>query len=597
MISQIVRPRIQPKAAAGISRAPMRRDRRGGRQRGLVRKTTVYQGPSLKIVPLGGLDGIGKNMAFLEYGNDIIIIDIGIMFAYEDMPGVDYIIPDTSYLQKNYEKIRGVVITHGHLDHMGGIPYILKRLGNPPIFGTKLTLALTRDRLEEFQLDRLAKLNEIHPDDQLKLGVFGINFFRVNHNIPDSVGVVVKTPVGNIVHTGDFKFDYTPINEAPAEFGKIAKIGNEGVLLAMCDSTNAEQKGFTVSEKEIGVQLDQLIGKSTGRVIISTFANLLARVQQVMDASIKHGRKIAFSGRSMEKAVLIASKCGYLKYPAASIIKLSQVSQFPPNRVTILSTGSQGQEESALGRMASGEHKQIQIRTGDTVILSSSPIPGNERAIARVMNNLVDLGADVIYNKTFDVHASGHARQEELKLMLMLLRPKFFVPVHGERFMLKTHGELAESIGISRANIFILSNGDVLEVGANRAQISGAKIPAGLVLVDGLGVGDVGQVVLRDRQVMAQDGMVVIIATIDKKLEQLVSDPDIISRGFVYVNASEKLISDVRERVKQTVESARDEEKESGWSPLRNRLRDEIGEFLYQQTERRPMILPVIIRV
>ncbi|HLD61415.1 MAG TPA: ribonuclease J [Patescibacteria group bacterium] len=597
MISRITQPRAQLKTGPNIARPPMRRDRNINRQRGIVRKTTVYQGPKLNIVPLGGLDGIGKNMAFLEYGNDIIIIDIGIMFAYEDMPGVDFIIPDTSYLQKNYEKIRGVVITHGHLDHMGGIPYILKRLGNPPIFGTKLTLALTRDRLEEFQLDRIAKLNVIHPDDQLKLGVFGVSFFRVNHNIPDSVGVVVKTPVGNIVHTGDFKFDYTPINEAPAEFGKIAKIGNEGVLLAMSDSTNAEQKGFTVSEREIGVQLDQLIGQAKGRVVVSTFANLLARVQQVIDASVKHGRKVAFSGRSMEKAVMIATKYGYLKYSASAIVKLTQVSQFPPNRVTILSTGSQGQEESALGRMARGEHKQIQIRSGDTVILSSSPIPGNERAIARIMNNLVDLGADVIYNKTFDVHASGHAKQEELKLMLMLLRPKFFVPVHGERFMLKVHGELAESIGIPRANIFILNNGDILEVGKDRAQITGVKIPAGLVLVDGLGVGDVGQVVLRDRQVMAQDGMVVIIATIDKKTEQLVSELDIISRGFVYVNASEKLIFDLKERVKRTVESAREEEKESGWAPLRNRMRDEIGDFLYQQTERRPMILPVIIRI
>lgn len=575
----------------------MRRDRRISRQRGAERKTTVYQGPKLSIVPLGGLDGIGKNMAFLEYGNDIIIVDIGIMFAYEDMPGVDFIIPDTSYLQKNSEKIRGIIITHGHLDHMGGIPYILKRLGNPPIFGTKLTLELTRDRLEEFQLDRVAKLNVIHPDDHLKLGVFGVNFFRVNHNIPDSVGVVVKTPVGNIVHTGDFKFDYTPINEAPAEFGKIAKIGNEGVLLAMCDSTNAEEKGHTVSEREIGRQLDQLIGQAKGRVVISTFANLLARVQQVIDASVKHGRKVAFSGRSMEKAVLIANKCGYLKYPALSIVKLSQVSQFPPNRVTILSTGSQGQEESALGRMARGEHKQIRIGKDDTVILSSSPIPGNERAIARVMNNLVDMGADMIYNKTFDVHSSGHAKQEELKLMLMLLRPKFFMPVHGERFMLKTHGKLAESLGILRENIFIMNNGDVLEIGKDRAQMADRKIPAGLVLVDGLGVGDVGQVVLRDRQVMAQDGMVVIIATIDKKSEQLISDPDIISRGFVYVNASEKLIADVKERIKLALKSAREEEKESGWMPLRNRLRDEIGEFLYEQTERRPMVIPVIIKV
>ncbi len=561
------------------------------------RKTTVFHGPKLRIVPLGGLEGVGKNMAFLEYGNDIIIIDAGIMFAYEDMPGVDYIIPDITYLQKNRDRIRGVLITHGHLDHMGAIPYILKRIGNPPIFGAKLTIALIKDRLEEFQLDRIAKLNVFDVNDHLKLGQFGVTFFRVNHNIPDSVGIVVKTPVGTIVHTGDFKFDHTPNNDHPAEFGKIARIGHDGVLVAMADSTNAEEKGYAISEKDIGVQLDQLISKAPGRIIVSTFASLLSRMQQVIDASVKSGRKVAFSGRSMEKTAEIAVKLGYLKCSPATIIKLNQIAHLPTNRVTILSTGSQGQEKSALGRMSRGEHKQVQIQKGDTVILSSSPIPGNERAIARVMNGLVDLGANVIYNKIFDVHSSGHARQEELKLMLALLKPKFFIPVHGERFMLKAHGELAESMGVRKDNVFIMNNGDVLEVAQDRAQISNVHVPAGLVLVDGAGIGDAGNVVLRDRQVMAQDGMVVIIATIDRKKEKLVAEPDVISRGFVFMNGTDHLVEKVKEHVKRIVDSVREEEKESGWTPLRNRMRDNVGDFLYKETERRPMVLPVVIEV
>ncbi|OGG43608.1 hypothetical protein A2841_02105 [Candidatus Kaiserbacteria bacterium RIFCSPHIGHO2_01_FULL_48_10] len=561
------------------------------------RKTTVFHGPKLRIVPLGGLEGVGKNMAFLEYGNDIIIIDAGIMFAYEDMPGVDYIIPDITYLQKNRDRIRGIVITHGHLDHMGAIPYILKRIGNPPIFGAKLTIALIKDRLEEFQLDRIAKLNVFDANDHLKLGIFGVTFFRVNHNIPDSVGIIVKTPVGNVVHTGDFKFDHTPSNDLPAEFGKIARIGSEGVLVAMSDSTNAEEKGYAISEKDIGIQLEQLISKAPGRIIVSTFASLLSRMQQVIDASVKNGRKVAFSGRSMEKTAEIATKLGYLKFSPSSILKLAQISHVPSNRLTILSTGSQGQEKSALGRMSRGEHRQVQIQKTDTVILSSSPIPGNERAIARVMNGLVDLGANVIYNKIFDVHSSGHARQEELKLMLALLKPKFFIPVHGERFMLKHHGEIAESVGVLKGNVFVMSNGEVLEVGSDRAQISNVHVPAELVLVDGAGIGDPGNLGMHDRQVMAQDGLVVVVATIDGKTGKLAADLDVVPRGFAHMNGSDHLIVKVKERMQAIVNTVRQEDKEGGWTPLKNRIRDDVGNFLYKETERRPIILPVVIEV
>lgn len=567
--------------------------------RPIVRRTVraPEHGSRLRIVPLGGLEEVGKNMAFFEYGNDIVVIDAGLMFPYEDMPGVDYVIPDTSYLADNRDRIRGIIITHGHLDHMGAIPYLIKQLGNPPIFGTRLTIGLIKERLEEFHLERYARFNVVEVDDVLTLGNFKASFFRVNHNIPDSVGIVLRTPLGVIVHTGDFKFDHTPVDQKPAEFNKLARIGADGVLLLMSDSTNAEEEGYAVSEKVIGETIDRLVGAARGRVIVSTFATLLSRIQEVINASIKHGRRVTFSGMSMEKTVTVAMELGYLKCPPSIFVKLPLAHTIPDSRLTILSTGSQGQDNSALGRMARGEHKQIQINKGDTVILSSSPIPGNERAVAKVMNGLFRLGADVIYNKLFDVHVSGHAYQEDLKLMLALLKPKYFLPVHGERYMLVHHARLAQAVGVAADNIFVLGNGQVLDVRREGITMSKERVPAGFIMVDGLGIGDVGSVVLRDRQLMAQDGMFVIITPIDNQTGKLASSPDILSRGFIYMRSSEKLLAEVRERVRQIVASAGQAERSGNWAPLRNRIRDDIGVFLFQRTERRPMILPVVIEV
>lgn len=532
----------------------------------------------------------------IEYGKDIVIVDMGLMFPTDSMPGVDYVLPDIEYVKKNRHKVRGVIITHGHLDHTGAIPYMIKDIGMPTVYGTKLTIGMIRDRLEEFRLENHVKCSEVHPDDRLQLGVFSCTFFRVNHNIPDSVGVAIKTPIGTIIHTGDWKFDHSPQDGRPTEFGKIARLGEDGVLLLCSDSTRAEMPGYCMSERDVQANLESLFAKAKGRIIVSTFSSLVSRIQQTINAAADLERKVAISGMSMEKVLTTAIKLGYIKVPRGTIVKLDQIRHFPDHRQVIISTGSQGQETSSLVRMSKGEHRHIKIQHGDTVILSSSPIPGNERAVTNLMNNLYSLGANVIYNKVFDVHTSGHGYREELKLMLGLVRPKYFMPIHGERYMQMHHAELARQMGWSDRSLFIVNNGQIMEFNhLNQARISPEKIDVDYVMVDGLGVGDVGNVVLRDRQVLAKDGMVVVITTVDTD-GKLVGAPDVISRGFIYVRGSDRLIDDVRGLVKRIIDGYNCSNMEN-WGSVRGKIRDDIGLLLFKKTEKRPMVLPVIIKV
>lgn len=553
-------------------------------------------GTRLRVIPLGGLSEFGRNMMVIEYGNDMVVIDMGVMFPTDQMPGIDFVIPDTSYLKQHKGKLKGIVITHGHLDHMGAIPYLIKDIGMPPVYGTRLTIGMIRDRLVEFNMERHVKCVEVHPDDTIQVGVFRLNFFRVNHNIPDSVGVVVRTPVGNIIHTGDWKFDHTPQDQRPTEFGKIARLGEEGVLMLCGDSTRAEVPGYCMSEKDIQQNLELLLSKAPGRIIVATFSSLISRIQQVINAAVDLNRKVAVSGMSMEKVLTTAANLGYLKMPRGTLIKIDQLRNYPENKVVIISTGSQGQDTSSLVRMSRGEHKHIKIQREDTVILSSSPIPGNERAVTNLMNDLYSLGAHVIYNKMFDVHTSGHGYREELKLMLGLVRPRYVMPIHGERYMQMHHAELARSMGWDDRSLFVIGNGTVVEFDhTGAARVGAEKVKVDNVMVDGLGIGDIEHVVLRERKVLAQDGMVVVIAAVDKD-GKLVGSPDIISRGFVYVKTSERLIAEVRGQVRKIVDGYNCSNIEN-WSPVRNRIRDDVGLLLFKRTEKRPMVLPVIIKV
>ncbi len=551
---------------------------------------------SLRVIPLGGLEEVGNNMMLIEYDQDILIIDMGFMFPSEEMLGVDYAIPDIRYLEKNQNKIRGIIITHGHLDHTGGIPYILPKIGYPPVFGTKLTCGLIKERLEEFKMHKKISLNIFDPKDSLKLGVFIIEFFRVNHNIPDGVGVGILTPEGLVVHTGDFKFDYTPQDQKPTDFTKIAEFSSKGVLVACSDSTNAEEPGYAIPEKKIEEVIDDIFDDAKGRIIVATFSSLLSRIQQIINASINHDRKITISGLSMQKSIEVGTRLGYLKFPKEYFVPLNRIKNYKDNQITIIATGSQGNEYAALSRMSRGEHREIKIKKGDTVILSSSPIPGNERAIHAVMDNLYRQGARVLYKKIMDVHTGGHGRQEDLKLMLSLLQPKYFIPIHGEHHMLVAHANLAESIGIPQENTFIMDNGQILEIKSGQAKIASEKIPAGFTLIDGLGVGDVGNIVLRDRQVLAKDGMVVIICEIDSDQAKLIKEPNVISRGFVYMKKSGRLIHQIKREVEKLF-SGRGKEYSTDFPDMKASIRDRVGAFIFKKTERRPMILPVIIEV
>jgi len=550
----------------------------------------------LKIIPLGGLEEVGRNMTVFEYGNDILIVDMGLMFPNEEMLGIDYVIPDVSYLIKRRKNIRGVVFTHGHLDHIGAVPYLLEKLGNPYLYGTPLTIALLRDRLSEFRMNKKSKLNIFTADDNIRIGCFELEFFRVNHNIPDGVGIAIYTPVGLCVTTGDFKFDYTPVDEKPSDFSQIAKLGGQGVLVAMCDSTSAEKEGHSISEKKIGRTLRRIFETAKGRIIMATFSSLISRVQQAINSAYSSGRKIAFSGLSLEKSIKIAVDLNYLKIPPNTIVSLRQAKNLAPNKVAIVATGSQGQEASALARMSRNEHREIKIKKGDTILLSSSPIPGNERSIYNMMDNLFRQGARVFYEKIMDIHTGGHAHKEDLKLMLSLLKPKYFIPIHGEHHMLVNHTWIAQELGFSNEQIFIMENGQILGIDQKQnARIQQERAPSGYVLVDGLGVGDIGQVVLRDRQQMAKDGMFVVIVTIDKENGALISEPDIVSRGFIYMKESDKLIQEVKNQIKRIVSPTGKKNMSANAVYIKSRIRNEIGAYLFKKTERRPMILPVVI--
>ncbi|WP_274651491.1 ribonuclease J [Paenibacillus humicola] len=550
----------------------------------------------LLVFALGGVGEIGKNMYVVQYGNDIVVVDSGLKFPEEDMLGIDIVIPDIAYLTENRDKVRGILITHGHEDHIGGLPYVLKYL-NVPVYGTKLTLGLIEGKLKEAGLLGETKRILINPDSEVQLGSIRASFFKVNHSIPDSVGVCLDTPEGIIVHTGDFKFDHTPVNNQYADLQRIANIGSRGVLALLSDSTNAERPGFTPSESMIGGELEDIFRKATQRVVVATFASNVHRIQQVINAAIATRRKIAVVGRSMVNIVTIASELGYLNIPEGMIIEPEEVNKMAADRVVVLSTGSQGEPMSALTRMARSTHRKVDILPGDTVIISATPIPGNERYVGRTVDELFRLGANVIYGpgSVSGVHVSGHGSQEELKLMLNLIRPKYFIPIHGEYRMLRQHAQLAEAVGVEKENIFIIDNGDTVEFQGGTAR-KGNKVPAGNVLIDGLGVGDVGNIVLRDRKLLSQDGILVVVVTLSKQDGTILSGPDIISRGFVYVRESEGLLEEANRIVTTTLHKLMND-KVNEWASLKTNVKDALGRFLYEQTRRRPMILPIIMEV
>lgn len=563
-----------------------------------IKKTNYKSNPnssSLKIIPIGGLESIGKNMTLLEYGNDIIIIDCGMMFPDETMLGIDYVIPDITYLRRNKKKLKAIIITHGHEDHIGAIVHIAPELG-VPVYAGSLAKALIEARLEEFKDTKKIDIRLYKPDDELSFGVFKVSFFEVNHSIPDSFGIIIKTPEGIVVHTGDFKFDLTSPDHVVTDMHKLSSLGKDKVLALLSESTNAEQPGHTISEKAIEESFDNIFNKTKGRLIVSSFASRIDRMQHVLSAAKKYGRRVTIAGRSMLRYFEAASRLGFLQYPKDLLVPLNAISKIPDDKLVVLSTGSQGQQGSALSRMAFGEHRQISIKTGDTVVLSSSPIPGNERSISGIINNLTRKGAEVIHSKTMQVHVTGHAFQEELKMMIQLVKPKYFIPIHGEYYMRSTHKKLAADVGIPKDNIFLIDEGQVVEFKQNKAKVLKETVPAGIVMVDGLGVGDVGEIVLRDRQAMAEEGMFVVIATVSSKTGRLIGSPDIISRGFVYMKEKEDLINRARNQVKKILSAHKDKTPDN-WSNIKHKIRENLGQFLYQETKRRPMVLPVVIEV
>ena len=547
----------------------------------------------LNIIPLGGLGEIGKNMTAFRYGNDIILIDAGLMFPEDDMLGIDLVIPDITYLIENQDKLKGIFLTHGHEDHIGALPFILKQL-DVPVYGTALTLGILEGRLEEAGVST-ANLNVIKSGDRVRAGVFKLEFMRVNHSIPDAIGMAIHTPVGLIVHTGDFKIDQTPVDGQVMELNRFAEYGDRGVLLMMADSTNAERPGYTQSEKFVGETFDNEFRHAKHRIIVATFSSNVHRIQQICDTAVKFRRKVAVMGRSMVNVVNISLKLDYLKVPEGLLIDIDDIRNYSNDQIVVICTGSQGEPMSALTRMSMGENRKVQIVPGDTVIISAAPIPGNEKMVSNTINHLYMLGAEVVYEKANGVHVSGHASQEELKLMHHLVRPKFFMPVHGEYRHLVKHARLAESLGMDSKNIIIAQNGSVVELSREKICING-KVMAGKVLIDGLGVGDVGNIVLRDRRQLSQDGIMIVVVGVDSATNQIVSGPDIVSRGFVYVREAEDLMVEAKGRVQDALDKC-EERNHTEWSTLKVAIRDSLGRFLFEKTRRRPMIIPIIMEV
>lgn len=567
-------------------------------------RATTYASPSgdtVRVIVLGGLEEVGRNCTLIEYKNDIILIDLGLQFPDEDMPGVDYIIPNMGYLKGKEQNVRGVIITHGHYDHIGAIPHVIPNIGNPTVYALPVAAGIIKKRQTDFPESKV-NVKPITIESELQLGAFKVHFFHINHNIPDSAGIVIETPAGTICHTGDWKFDYHPVGTVPADFHKIARVGMAGVALLMGDSTNADRAGHQKSEKGIGEELAGIIEKAPGRVIIGTFASLLSRVKQIMEISEAQGRKIALDGYSMKTNVEIAKELGYIKVNQKSIIPIEDVNDYPPEKITIICTGAQGEKRAAMARIANDEHRYVKVDPSDTIIFSSSVIPGNEATVQRLKDTLYRKRARVIHKDIMDVHAGGHAMKEDIKLMLSLFKPKYYMPIEGNHFLLRENAEVAYAMNYPEQNVFVADNGQIIELwkdakGATQAKMTPEKVPCEYVFVDGLGVGDVSQVVLRDRQALAEDGMVVVIAQFEKKTGNLVSAPDIVSRGFVQMKDNKDFIMATRLHLEQTLKKKAGGDGQLDPDHIKNTIRDELGQYLFQKTERRPMILPVLIEV
>ena len=550
----------------------------------------------IRIIPLGGLSEIGKNLTVLEYGDDIIIIDCGLGFPEEDMLGVDLVIPDITYLEANKEKIRGLVLTHGHEDHIGAIPYVLRQI-NPPIYGTKLTLGIIRNKLEEHELPCEPQLNRVSAGDVIKLGAFSVEFIHVNHSIADACALAITTPLGVVVHSGDFKLDLTPIDGEMMNITRFGELGKKGTLLLMCESTNAERPGFTPSERKVGKSLESIFAMNKDkRIVIATFSSNVHRVQQIINTSVAHGRRVAITGRSMLNIIGAAVELGYMNVPEGVLVDLNEMKRFKPNEITLITTGSQGEPMSALYRMAFGEHAQVSLGANDLVVLSSSAIPGNEKLVGRIINELTKSGVSVLHDAVAEIHVSGHACQEEIKLLTALLKPKYYMPVHGESRHLAANRELAKDMGIDPSKIFISDIGKVLEIDVKGARFAGS-VPAGKVLVDGYGVGDVGNIVLRDRRHLAEDGLIVVVASVDLDAKLMLAGPDIVSRGFVYVRESEELMDEVKQIATDSINKCLDRSYSLDRMTLKSAIKDDVSKYLYSKTKRKPMVLPVIMNL
>ena len=558
-----------------------------------IKEDFLFKKENLKIIPLGGIEEIGKNITVFEYGNDIILVDCGLAFPEDDMLGIDLVIPDFSYLEKNKDKLRGLVITHGHEDHIGAIAYLLKQI-NIPIYATKLTIGLIKNKLDEHHLTGVAKLNEVKQGQTIVLGKMRVEFIRSCHSIPDSVALAIHTPVGTVIHTGDFKIDYTPIDDQKIDLGRIAELGNRGVLALLSDSTNSERRGYTMSESTVGEVFDKLFANCKKRIVIATFASNMHRVQQIVNSAAANGRKIAICGRSMINMIQTAVELGYINAPKNIFIEIDMIKNYSDDQLVIITTGSQGEPMSALTRMANGEHKKVNINSNDLVIISATPIPGNEKFVSKVIDDLMKIGAEVVYSSLADVHVSGHACQEEQKLMISLVRPKFFIPVHGEYRQLIAHSNTAMQMGIPGENVLLMKNGKTLELNENEAKFT-STVQVGKVFVDGLGVGDVGNIVLRDRQHLSQDGLIVVVLTMDR-VGNILAGPDVISRGFVYVRESENLMEEVKFLINTEVMKCA-ENHITDWATIKSTIRDSLREYIFQTTKRNPMILPIIMEI